>query len=97
MAQVGLGNNVQPPVGSTEDLLASLNAVPLADWRFRTQAVDAQAADALSRAVHLDASGVVELPRMPTVIHSDAELETYLDDVRREAHRHLADGKTVIL
>lgn len=97
LVEVGLGTNKEPPIGSTEELLSSLDSVPLADWGFRTQAVEPQAAQALARAVQLLTPDSVELPRARTVIHSDAELETYLDEVRNQVHRHLADGKTVII
>jgi hypothetical protein len=97
LAASGLGDHQKLAIGSTAELVATLDAWPLADWRVRTDAVTAQVAKAYQLAVReTEASPVpVKVPRR--VIHDRAELNTYLDELRGTIEDRLAAGDTVVI
>ncbi len=97
LAAVGLGNDVTPVIGTTDELLATLDGWPLADWQVRTDAVSAQAAKAHELAARqLEPDPVVVKPPK-AVIHDVTELDAYLADLRARIVAHLDDHDTVVI
>jgi hypothetical protein len=97
LQSVGLGDSSAAPIGSVDELLQALDAVPLADWGFRIQAIPAQAGQALAKAASAREPQTVEVAAPKAVIRTEADLEAHLTAVRAAVKRHLDDGKTVIL
>lgn len=92
-----LNGTSPPPLGTVSELLGTLDDVPLSDWQFRIQAIEAQTAKALAAAVSKRSKETVEIYHELTVIHDVPELERHLKRVREEVTPYLDDGKSVIL
>jgi hypothetical protein len=97
LREVGLADAGSPSIASADELLQTLDAVPLPDWRFRIQAVGPQAGEALIRAARSHQPETVELPPTRVVVRDIKQLEAHLERVRAQAKRHLDEGKAVIL
>jgi len=97
LRNVGMGDARAPAVGSIEELLEALDAVPLADWQFRIQAVPEQAGQALAKATAGREPETIEVSAPKAVIRAEKDLDAYLAAVRTVVKGHLDDGKTVIL
>jgi hypothetical protein len=97
LSEAGLGDSTAPAMGSPDDLLRSLDLVPLNDWQYRTQAIPAQAGNALAKAAAAGEAQPVEVHAPRTVIRSTPELDAYLDRLRADVQTQLDDGKAVIV
>lgn len=97
LATVGLGNHVAPVIGTTAELLGTLDGWPLADWQVRTDAVSAQSAKAHELAAKANARDAVIVKPAKAVIRDAIELETYLTDLRKRIAEHLDAGDTVVI
>jgi hypothetical protein len=94
---VGLGDSNAPQIGSIEELLRALDAVPLADWQFRTQAIPTQLGKALAEAAASREADTVEVTAPRAVIRDIGDLEDHLQALRDAVTPHLEAKKTVIL
>ncbi len=97
LTAVGLDNHVSPAIGTTLELLATLDGWPLADWQVRTDAVSTQADNAHELAARELEPDPVTVKPAKAVIHDAAELEAYLDDLRTRVAAHLDAGDTVVI
>ncbi len=97
LAACGLGDHRKVAIGSTVELLAALDAWPLADWQVRSDAVAAQAAKAYERAVSETEASPVPVKTPRRVIHDKPELEAYLKELRETIETHLAAGDSVVI
>ena len=97
LRDVGLAANPDQQVGTTAELLAALEDVPLRDWEYRTQAVPTQVGQALTRAAARTEPETVELPRRRVLIRDTHDLDEYVKDLEREVLPHLAEHRSVIL
>jgi hypothetical protein len=88
---------VAPAIGTTAELLATLDGWPLADWQVRTDAVSAQAGNAHELAARELEPDPVSVKPAKAVIHDAAELEAYLDNLRKRIAAHLDVGDTVVI
>jgi hypothetical protein len=97
LAETGLANQQALAIGTTQELLGTLDAWPLADWQVRTDAVAAQLTKAYELAAREDARDAVVVKPAHRVIRDAAELDAYLDELRREIAGHLEAGDTVVI
>ena len=97
LAAVGLANHQSPAIGTTSELLATLDAWPLADWEVRVDAVARQAARAHELAARVDDRDAVSFSPPHRVIHDKGELDAYLDELRGTISGHLDAGDTVVI
>jgi hypothetical protein len=97
LATAGLADHQAAAIGTTTELLATLDAWPLADWQVRTDAVGAQAAKAHELAARETARDAVVVKPAHGFIHDTPELDAYLDDLRRAITPHLDAGDTVVI
>jgi hypothetical protein len=99
----GLAEGVAASVGTTAQLLRSLDEWPLADWQVRIDAIPVQVDKAYKRAAaaqaNADASGKepvsVGLPK--AVIRTSADLDRYLAELRATVSSHLNAGDSVVI
>ncbi|HEU5374301.1 MAG TPA: BREX system P-loop protein BrxC [Ktedonobacteraceae bacterium] len=95
----GLGP-LEPLVFSTnEELLATLNKNPLDHWEDKVAASQARARKVREEAAryHQPQETTFTLPHKPATIHTLAELDEYLADLRATIVGYLETGHTVIL
>lgn len=97
LAASGLANQRAPAIGTTDELLATLDAWPLADWQVRTDAVAAQAAKAHELAARESERDAVVVKPPHAVIREKPDLDAYLDELRSEIAGHLDAGDTVVI
>ena len=97
LAAVGLANHQAPAIGTTSELLATLEAWPIADWDVRTDALARQVARAHELAAREGARDAVVVAPPHGVIHDKAELDAYLDELRATIAGHLDAGDTVVI
>lgn len=97
--EVGLADGHEPPLGTTSELLATLDNWPLGDWRVRIDALRTQAGKALELAARASASRtiVVKPPHVVIKPGDDAEVDDYLDKLKTEIVGHLDAGDTVVI
>lgn len=96
LAETGLANHSTPAIGTPGELVATLDAWPLADWQVRTDAVAAQAAKAHELAARETARDAVVVKPARAVIHDVPELDTYLETLRATIAAHL-DAHDVVI
>jgi hypothetical protein len=95
--QFGLGTQAAAPkVGSPEELLASLTASPLEAWTHRTAALGKMFEDARLQAAKLLEPEAVRIKVPSATIKTTAELDAYLEKLRKEVQKHLDDDHPVI-
>jgi hypothetical protein len=97
LAASGLANHRAPAIGTTAELLATLDAWPLDDWQVRMDAVAAQVAKAHELAAREMARDAVVVKPAHGVIRNPADLDAYLEELRREIAGHLDAGDTVVI
>ncbi|MGC8635291.1 MAG: BREX system P-loop protein BrxC [Candidatus Limnocylindrales bacterium] len=97
LAQVGLADHRDPATGTTDELLVTLDAWPLADWQVRTDAIAAQAAKAHELAARDSAREAVVVRPPHAVIRETPDLDAYLEQLRTEIAGHLDAGDTVVI
>jgi hypothetical protein len=97
LAVCGLADQRSLAIGTTAELLTTLDAWPLAEWQVRIDAIATQVARAYQLAVReTEASAVpVGLPRR--VIHDRRELDAYLQELRQAIEAHLDSGDSVVM
>lgn len=94
---VGLATRAHPSIGTTSELLATLDDWPLADWQVRTDAVAAQAAKAHELAARDSERDAIRVKPAHAVIRDEPELDAYLNDLRKTIAAHLDAGDTVVI
>lgn len=97
LVESGLANHRSPAIGSTGELLATLDAWPLADWQVRTDAVAAQTAKAHELAAREQERDAVVVKPPHAIIREKPDLDTYLEQLREEIAAHLDAGDTVVI
>jgi hypothetical protein len=95
--QFGLSTQVAAPkVGSPEELLSHLNASSLESWSHRTAALGKLFEDARLQAARLLEPEADKVNFPSATVKTTDELDAYLEKVRKDAKKHLDDGKPVI-
>jgi hypothetical protein len=84
-------------VGSEEQLLATLDAKPLRTWKYWIVAIPARIAKEREQAVKLLEPKAVRVYPKATTLHSAADVDTYLKDLRAEIMQNLERGSPVII
>jgi hypothetical protein len=84
-------------IGTDDELLATLDAMPLSEWEDRAAALPGRVANARDEAIKLLAPKAVRVsPRKATLTSTD-EVDKYLAELRAEIIAHIEAGKPVIL
>jgi hypothetical protein len=84
-------------IGTDDELLAALDAMPLSEWEDRAAALPGRVANARDEAIKLLAPKAVRVnPRKATLTSTD-EVDQYLAELRAEIMAHIEAGKPVIL
>ena len=97
LASSGMSAAAIPAVGSDDELLQALDATPLSAWAERRQAIPAKVAAARQAAAKkLEPKSVTVTPPAAT-LRTEAEVDTYLADLRERLLRHIANGETIII
>lgn len=93
----GLGTVAVPTVETDDELLEALDATPLAAWSERRQAIPAKVAAARATAAKkLEPKSVaVSAPR--ATLRTEAEVDTYLAELRERLLQHIANDETIII
>jgi hypothetical protein len=97
LAETGFANHSSPAIGTSSELLATLDAWPISDWQVRTDAIAEQATKAHELAARVAARDAVLVKPARAVIHDQSELDVYLEDLRTTITAHLASGGTVVI
>jgi hypothetical protein len=97
LTEVGLGDYQDPQVGTTTELLATLDAWPIRDWKVRTDALAAQVAKAHEMAASDSGRPAIVVKPPLGVIHDEPELDAYLEELRGQIAEHLGAGDTVVI
>jgi hypothetical protein len=97
LAACGLADHQKLAIGTTAELLTTLDAWPLAEWQVRTDAVATQASRAHELAVRESEPSPVTVKPPRRVIRDAAELNAFLDELRGAIESHLAAGETVVI
>ena len=97
LAATGLADHQAPTIGTTSELLATLDGWPLSDWQVRIDAIATQSAKAHELAARETARDAVVVRPARGVIRDQAELETYLDELRGTIAAYLKAGDTVVI
>jgi hypothetical protein len=97
LGAVGLANHQAPAIGTTSELLATLEAWPIADWDVRADAVARQAARAHELAAREGDRDAVVVTAPHGVIHDKGELDAYLHELRGTIAGHLEAGDSVVI
>jgi hypothetical protein len=97
LAEVGLANHQDPALGTTSELLSTLDAWPLGDWQVRLDALASQVATAHELAARESGRPTVVVKPPHQEINDEAELESYVEQLRGEIAGHLRDGNTVVI
>lgn len=85
-----------PKVSTPDELLSSLNASSLESWSHRTAALGRLFEDARLHAAKLLEPEAVKINLPSATIKTAAELDDYLEKIRKEAKKQLDDGHPVI-
>jgi hypothetical protein len=95
--QAGLVAPSAPATGADDELLKALDAVPLAGWNERRQALPAKAAAARAAAAKkLEPKSVTVKPASAT-LKTESDVDGYLSALRARLIEHVAAGETVII
>jgi hypothetical protein len=86
-----------PNMGTEEQLLNALDAVPLSAWQDRISFVPGRCDQARQRAAKLLMPESVTVTMPPATIKAITDLDRYLDKIRAQVQPHLDAGKTVII
>jgi hypothetical protein len=97
LGAVGLANHQAPAIGTTSELIATLEAWPIAEWDVRADAVARQAARAHELAARVGDRDAVVVTAPHGVIHDKVELDAYLDELRGTIAGHLDAGDSVVI
>ena len=92
-----LGPVAQLSIGTDDALLAGLDAKPLSAWETETVAIPTRMRQAREQAAKLLEPKAVRVRPKSTTLHDEAEVDTYLTELRSEILGHLKDGSPVIL
>lgn len=97
LEEVRLADDFQAAVSSPDELIRTLDGLPLRDWHLRIQAISEQAGQALTKAARIGQPETFEVNRHRAVIHTMTELDDYLSRLRADAEPYLKAGKAVVL
>jgi hypothetical protein len=85
-------------VATTADLLATLNLTPLDEWEKRIVALPIYVGKARAEAARVVSGGkAVTVPVLRTTLKTEADVDTYLDNLRQDIMPHIAAGESVTL
>jgi hypothetical protein len=97
LTAAGLTEPTVPAVGSDDELLKALDSTPLSAWAERRQAIPAKVAAARQAAAKkLEPKSVTVIAPAAT-LRTEAEVDTYLSDLRQRLLQHIANGETIII
>ena len=97
IASVGLERPGEVDVTTTDKLIAQLNTMPLSAWKERTEVVRARAVRAREAAAQKLEPQAIRLQLGSATIKTPADVDAYLDLVRKLLLKAIEDGATVIL
>ena len=97
LADAGLGPRAGDAVGTLDELLETLDRVPLASWTYRIDAVQAQVTRVFQELQGLTTKAPVPVALPKAVVTGMADLERYFDDVRKVVQPHFDRDETVAL
>ena len=97
LAASGLSSVDSPSVGSDEELLRSLDSMPLSAWGERRQAVPAKVAAVRQSAGKKLEPKSVAVSAPAATLRTEAEVDTFLAELRERLVHHIAIGETVII
>jgi hypothetical protein len=93
----GLSAAVDTAVGSESELLKALDTTPLSAWAERRQAIPAKVAAARAAAAKKLEPKSVTVTVPAATLRTEAEVDTYLAEVRERLLQHVANGETIII
>ena len=96
LAQVQVGAVPKIDVRDSEALLRSLNEISLESWQTRQDALRTRFAQALMEAARLLEPKAVRLTLPSVTLKTEADVDTWLTDVRRHVLEHLAEGPVIV-
>ena len=96
LAEAAFTDRPAPAVSSSEALLQSLRASPLATWRSQTDALPTQADKALSAAIRAAEPKAQHLKLPSATLRTPEDFERWLSDVRKVVEPHLKDGPVIL-
>ena len=84
-------------IGTDDELLAALDAMPLSEWEDRAAALPGRVANARDEAIKLLAPKAVRVYPHKATLTSAEDADKYLAELRAEIMTHIEAGKPVIL
>jgi hypothetical protein len=93
----GLAPREGQKVGTTSELLRSLEAQPISGWQDRIDALPQQIHRAQLEVLKRTAKAPTPVQLPTSIIKDPADLERYLDDIRSAVQTHLDAGDTVVI
>ncbi len=84
-------------LGTEEDVLAAVAHTPLPEWNSKTDAIAERIGRCLVDAAKQLQPKTVQVTLPPASISKEAELDDYLENVRKQVMTHLAQGNPVVL
>lgn len=93
---LGLLEVLSVKVGTIDDVLASLQAISLAEWRNRTDALPQRFQQARVEAARLNAPKARQIPLPKATLHSGEELEEWLEKARSVLAAALEEGPVIV-
>lgn len=91
-----LQGGVAPPIGTEEQLLASLDRQPLRDWATRRDALTQRFADALTDAAKLLEPATVRVALPSATLKTQADLDSWLDGAKKIIGEQLKNGPVIV-
>jgi hypothetical protein len=96
LSNAGALKRTIPATGSDEQLLSALQSCSLANWQSQTDALAAQFAKALAAAVIEAEPKARRVTLTAATIHSQAELDAWLDKSKNAIEAALKDGPVIL-
>lgn len=97
LAESQLMPEEEPDIETDAKLIQSLDAVSLASWQDRISLVPARCDQARLRAAKLLEPESVSVNPPSATLKTAADLDTYLEELRKQVLPHLEDEKTVVI
>jgi len=93
---VGIAPRSAPVMGTDVELLSTLDACDLANWRTQTDALPTRFANALSAAIKKAEPKARRVNLPPATIKTKAELDAWLEEARKTVESALKDGPVIL-
>jgi hypothetical protein len=92
----GVAPKPAPQVSKDTDLLGSLDASSLEDWKTQSQALPTRCEQAMAEAIRIAAPKARRVSLPSRTINSPAELDAWLEEVKKRIAAALGDGPVIV-